>query len=93
MAPSGTAVRLAALSRHNAALMLREPGPVLSRLIMPLLRPWEPGGSPAAGAVPRTCDAGRPSGPGGRPAGRSPYARPSSGTGSAPAACRRASSR
>jgi ABC-2 type transport system permease protein len=37
MAPSGTAVRLAALSRHNAALMLREPGPVLSRLIMPLV--------------------------------------------------------
>lgn len=37
MAPSGTAVRLAALTRHNAALMLREPGPVLSRLIMPLV--------------------------------------------------------
>jgi ABC-2 type transport system permease protein len=37
MTASGTAIRLAALSRHNTALMLREPGPVLSRLVMPLV--------------------------------------------------------
>ena len=37
MVASGTAIRLAALSRHNTSLMLREPGPVLSRLVMPLV--------------------------------------------------------
>ena len=37
MVASGTAIRLAALSRHNTSLMLREPGPVVSRLVMPLV--------------------------------------------------------
>jgi len=32
-----SAIRLAALIRHNATLLLREPGPLLSRLIMPLV--------------------------------------------------------
>ncbi|MFD7819148.1 ABC transporter permease [Streptomyces sp. NPDC059785] len=32
-----SATRLIALVRHNALLMLREPGPLLSRLIMPLV--------------------------------------------------------
>jgi ABC-2 type transport system permease protein len=31
------ATRLAVLTRHNAMLLLREPGPLLSRLIMPLV--------------------------------------------------------
>ena len=37
MVSSGTAIRLGVLSRHNTALMLREPGPVVSRLVMPLV--------------------------------------------------------
>jgi ABC-2 type transport system permease protein len=37
MVLSGTAIRLGVLSRHNTALMLREPGPVVSRLVMPLV--------------------------------------------------------
>jgi ABC-2 type transport system permease protein len=32
-----SAVRLSALIRHNTTLLLREPGPLLSRLIMPLV--------------------------------------------------------
>jgi ABC-2 type transport system permease protein len=32
-----SAIRLAALIRHNTTLLLREPGPMLSRLIMPLV--------------------------------------------------------
>jgi ABC-2 type transport system permease protein len=32
-----TSVRLTALVRHNATLMLREPGPVISRLVQPLV--------------------------------------------------------
>jgi ABC-2 type transport system permease protein len=32
-----SAIRLGALVRHNATLLLREPGPMLSRLIMPLV--------------------------------------------------------
>jgi ABC-2 type transport system permease protein len=37
MAAADTAVRLGALTRHNAVLILREPGPLLSRLVMPLV--------------------------------------------------------
>jgi len=32
-----TSIRLTALVRHNATLMLREPGPVISRLVQPLV--------------------------------------------------------
>jgi ABC-2 type transport system permease protein len=32
-----TSVRMTALVRHNATLMLREPGPVISRLVQPLV--------------------------------------------------------
>jgi ABC-2 type transport system permease protein len=35
--PHDTALRTRALVRHNAVLMLREPGPLLSRLLMPLV--------------------------------------------------------
>jgi ABC-2 type transport system permease protein len=35
--PRAAATRLAALTRHNAMLLLREPGPLLSRMIMPLV--------------------------------------------------------
>lgn len=37
MLAADTTVRVAALTRHNALLILREPGPVLSRLAMPLV--------------------------------------------------------
>ncbi|MFD4974587.1 ABC transporter permease [Streptomyces sp. NPDC058424] len=37
MSPRESATRLSALVRHNALLMLREPGPLLSRMILPLL--------------------------------------------------------
>jgi ABC-2 type transport system permease protein len=35
--PRAALTRLAALTRHNTVLLLREPGPLLSRLIMPLV--------------------------------------------------------
>jgi ABC-2 type transport system permease protein len=35
--PTELAFRLSALIRHNATLMLREPGPVISRLLQPLV--------------------------------------------------------
>jgi ABC-2 type transport system permease protein len=35
--PPEAAARLAALARHDTRLMLREPGPLLSRLLMPLV--------------------------------------------------------
>ncbi|MFF0015598.1 ABC transporter permease [Streptomyces sp. NPDC005374] len=37
MPPRESATRLAVLIRHNALLMLREPGPLLSRMILPLV--------------------------------------------------------
>ncbi|MFD4609350.1 ABC transporter permease [Streptomyces sp. NPDC058440] len=36
MSPRESATRLSVLIRHNALLMLREPGPLLSRMILPL---------------------------------------------------------
>lgn len=37
MPPRESAARLSVLVRHNALLMLREPGPLLSRMILPLV--------------------------------------------------------
>lgn len=37
MLPHESATRLSVLVRHNALLMLREPGPLLSRMILPLV--------------------------------------------------------
>lgn len=35
--PRESAARVAVLVRHNVLLMAREPGPVLSRMILPLV--------------------------------------------------------